>query len=249
MVEKLYYIVIIATFAFFLLTCFIVYISVVQNKKKILYKQELVKAKLEIKEQTMRHIAYELHDNLGQIASLIKINLTTLQLDDRDATALKIEDTKELTRKLIADIKSLSVSLNSDRVVHLGLIKVLKEEVERLNKIGSFSAYIDIEGEAFNPGNDTTIILYRMAQELINNIVKHSGAQRIRVLLRVSEKIFTLAISDDGMGFNPDEKLRSGGSGLLNLQNRAKLINAHLSIQSSEGNGTQVQIQLPIDFL
>jgi signal transduction histidine kinase len=219
------------------------------EEKKLLQQQffqALLQSQLEIKEQTLQHIAHELHDNLGQVASLIKINLYTLRLEDSINSRHKIEDTKELTRQLISDLKSLSISLNSDRVAQLGITKGLENEVERLNKTGQFEATLQLEGLSPALNTNTTIILYRMAQEIINNMVKHSAAKRINISLRTTENLFTLVCHDDGVGFNMDEKIKSGGSGLMNLQNRAKLIDAKLTIQSSPDNGTSIFIELPI---
>jgi two-component system, NarL family, sensor kinase len=210
------------------------------------FSQTLLQSQLEIKEQTLRHLAYELHDNLGQIASLIKINLNTIQLDDREKSAQKIEDTKELTRQLITDLKSLSVSLNGDLIAKIGLLKGIENEVTRLNKTGQFITQLKVEGLAAPLDESTTIILYRMVQEVINNIVKHSEAKHIEFLVTTSENLFTLVIRDDGVGFNLEEKINSGGSGLLNLQSRAKLIYAQFSIQSSPGVGTKICIELPL---
>lgn len=210
------------------------------------FSQTLLQSQLEIKEQTLRHLAYELHDNLGQIASLIKINLNTLQLDDRGKSAQKIEDTKELTRQLITDLKSLSVSLNGDLIAKIGLLKGIENEVTRLNKTGQFITQLKVEGLSALLEESTTIILYRMVQEVINNIVKHSEAKHIDFLATTSENLFTLVIQDDGVGFNLEEKVNSGGSGLLNLQSRAKLIHAQFSIQSSPGVGTKICIELPL---
>lgn len=247
MTESLYYIAVVASFVFFSLTVFIIYISVFHNKKKSVFRQELAKAQLEIKEQTLRDIAYELHDNLGQVASLIKINLNTLQLSDYEKSTQKIEDTKELVRQLILDLKSLSISLNSDRVVQLGFFKIVEQEVERLNKLGQLRVELTQEGPAPIINSNTTVILYRMVQELLNNILKHSAASQVTISLVASKNYFTLVIFDNGTGFDLTEKLKSGGSGLLNLQGRAKLIGADLSIKSTPGEGTQVRIELPFN--
>lgn len=210
------------------------------------FQQELMRSQLEIKEQTLKHIGYELHDNLGQIASLIKINLNTLRLDDPDKAALKIESTKELVRQLITDLKALSVNLNSDRVVQLGLIECIKNEIRTLNRTGQFKTEFVLEGFLPELSPDTAIIIYRMVQESVNNIVKHSKAKHVTISLKVVENLFTLVIDDDGEGFNPSDELRGGGSGLINLQNRAKLINAQFSIQSSPRDGTSILIEMPI---
>jgi signal transduction histidine kinase len=250
-------VIIVGTTIVILLSYFIVVFTLSYKKKQVEhtievgriqteFSQTLLQSQLEIKEQTLQHIAYELHDNLGQIASLIKINLNTLQLEDREKSSQKIEDTKELTRQLILDLKSLSLRLNGDLIVKLGLLKGIENEVERLNKIGEFATTLKVEGAAFVLDENTTIILYRMVQEVINNMVKHSQAKHLEFLLTATENLLTLVISDDGVGFNLEEKLSSGGSGLLNLQSRAKLIHAQFSIQSSSGVGTKICIELPL---
>jgi signal transduction histidine kinase len=222
-----------------------------KRKKKYLFEKlefndTLLKSQIEIQEQTLQHISRELHDNLGQVASLIKINLTTLKLHEHEKAVEKIEDTKELTRQLIADIKALSVSLGSDRLAQTGLAKAIETEVERLNKTGEFIATYQLYGSMPDIDPDKALILYRMAQEVLNNMVKHSQAKHINILLHVNENVFILAFSDDGIGFNAEEKINASGAGLRNLQSRALLINAQLHIESLPGNGTTITIGLPL---
>ena len=210
------------------------------------FSQTLLQSQLEIKEETLSHISRELHDNLGHTASIIKINLHTLKLEEPGKTLQKIEDTKELVRQLITDMKSLTLSLNSDRIGQLGIIRGLEEEADKIARTGAYTMEFKHTGP--NPAIDqnTTTILFRMAQEILNNAIKHSQATHIHILSETSENLFTLAISDNGAGFDGDEKMKSGGSGLLNLKNRARLINASFTLQSSPGNGTTVNIELPL---
>jgi two-component system NarL family sensor kinase len=210
------------------------------------FSQTLLQSQIEIQEQTLQHISRELHDNLGQVASLIKINLNTLQLNNPEKAIDKIENTKELTRQLIADIKSLSVSLGSDRITQSGLAKAIETEVDRLNKTGQFNATFLLAGSMPEIDKDKAVIIYRMAQEIINNMIKHSGANQIDISLNNHDKLFILAFRDNGKGFNVAEKLNDSGAGLKNLKNRALLINALLHIQSSPGAGSQVTIELPL---
>lgn len=210
------------------------------------FSQTLLESQLEIQEQIFRHISTELHDNLGQVASLIKLNLFTIELNDVEKARDKIENTKELTRQLLTDIKSLSVSLSSDRIAKTGLSQALETEVERLNKTGQFTATYTESGHLPLLDNDKATILYRMVQEVLNNMVKHSRAKKISVLLDASEKFITLALTDDGIGFSISEKIKSGGAGLLNLQNRAKLINAKMYTESAPGEGSKTTIELPV---
>ena len=210
------------------------------------FEQQLLLSQLEIKEQTLNHISQELHDNLGQVASLIKINLNTLSLQDTEKATAKIEHTKEITRQLIADIKSLSVSLGADRIARTGLVRALETEVERLNKTGVFEAVFSVQGSIPEPGTDKSVILYRMSQEILNNMVKHSGAKHMRISLKGLDNLFILEFNDDGAGFDLSAQKQSGGAGLGNLEKRARLINAQLIVESSPGKGTRVCIELPI---
>lgn len=210
------------------------------------FARTLLQSQLEIKEQTLQHIAFELHDNLGQIASLIKINLNTLQLKNTDQAMENIAETKDLVRQLIADLKSLSLNLNSSRVAQVGLLKGIENEVARVNKTGQFEATFLVETTIPQLDSNTTIILYRMVQEILNNAIKHSAANRLSVAVRATEKMFTLEFSDDGVGFDVAEKMNGGGSGLFNLRTRAELIKAVFSIRSSPHEGTRISIDLPI---
>lgn len=209
------------------------------------FEQTLLAAKLEIREQTLQHVGYELHDNLGQVASLIKINLHTLDLSDTEKVKQKIEDTKELVRLLIGDLKSLSLSMNPDRIVQLGIVAAAENEIARLNKIGTFEGVLLVEGPSPPIDANTTIIVYRMLQEMLNNSIKHSNSRIIKIELKVTENFFTLVCSDEGVGFDLKDVLGQNGSGLINLQNRAKLINGNLTIKSSSA-GTVVSIKLPL---
>lgn len=251
--EEIYYAVIITSVFVFVLIGIIIYALLLYLKRKrnhlvdkAVFKQTLLSSQLEIREQTLRYIGKELHDNLGQVASLIKINLNTLQLTDLQKAADKIENTKDLTRQLIADIKSLSVSLGGDRIIQKGLIKAIETEVDRLNKTGQFIASFSAEGTIPFIDNDTSVILFRMVQEVLNNMVKHSNAKHIDITAGITGNLFILALNDDGDGFEIKEEMNSGGAGLHNLYNRAGLIKAQLSINSTVNKGTHISIALPL---
>lgn len=255
--ESLTTIITIATIVVIIFVAFIVLLSYLftTKKNKILqekqllqsqFSQTLLQSQLEIQEQTLQQISRELHDNFGHIASLIKINLNTLQLDNKEKALLKIEDTKDLSRQLIADIKSLSLSLNGDRIAKTGLVAALETEVERLNKTELFTATFEHPTSLPEIENDKATIIFRMAQEVLNNMVKYSEAKLITIKLSLTDNLFILAFSDDGKGFNVADKIQNGGSGLTNLQKRAALINANLIIQSAPGEGTSISIEMSL---
>lgn len=240
---------------FLLLLVFILILSLVvryRRKKKeneLLseqYKQALLLAELEIKEQTLLHIGRELHDNLGLKASLIKLQLNTLPTIPIQGVPEKIETTKEFIRELILDIKQLAVSLNSDQVARFGLVSGLENESEKLRRTGIWQVEFKKDGAfpSFDPA--INVILFRMSQEILNNMIKHSQGTMAIIHLSTDEKKAILAFQDNGRGFDPEVAQGSGGSGFNNLKHRAKLIHADLAIESQPENGCKITIQLPL---
>ncbi|RYF89564.1 MAG: hypothetical protein EOO03_05745 [Chitinophagaceae bacterium] len=242
--------VVLSFFIFLLLIFFIVITLAVRYRKRkkenetlrVEFSEQLLKSQLEIQEETLQFVSRELHDNIGQIASLIKINLNTMPLENLGVVQTKVNNTKELVKQLITDIKLLSTSLNGDKLNKVGLMQSLQNEADRINKTGAFVA--NFEQDATIPAihNDKAIILYRMVQEVLNNALKHSGAKEISIRAGVDESNrFILTIKDDGKGFDVEEKLKDSkdtGNGLLNLQQRAKVINGYVNFVSSPGKGS-----------
>lgn len=214
------------------------------EKMRVQFSEQLLKSQLEIQEQTLQHVSRELHDNIGQIASLIKINLNTIQLQKPETAESKLENTRELTRQMITDIKLLSTSLNGDKMTKIGLAKALQNEVEKINKTGVFTAELQQTNSLPALQPEKAIIVYRMVQEVLNNALKHAEATHIYMEAGFEKNTFTLLIKDNGKGFDVAQKLADddAGNGLLNLQQRAKVINADIQFRSAPGTGTVVTI-------
>jgi two-component system, NarL family, sensor kinase len=242
---------------FFLMVFFVVIGLAVRYRKRkkeneILraqFSEQLLKSRLEIQEQTLQHVSRELHDNIGQMASLIKINLNTIQLQQPAIAETKLENTKVLTRQLITDLKLLSTSLNTDKISRLGLMRALQNEADNLERTGVFKAEFIQHNDVPAITDEKTIILFRMAQEIINNSLKHAEASEIIIQVQYEKNQFTLMITDNGQGFDVNEKiadLSDGGNGLINLRQRAKVIHAHLAFNSAPGKGTETIISMAL---
>lgn len=257
-ISEVTYLVIFGSITVIMLLVFVIAITFRYYRRNHAYRHQLtvleyeknraiLQSQLEIQEQTLQHISNELHDNIAQVASIIKIHLNTLKINDPVNAEQKIEGLKELTKQLISDVKELSVNLSGDRIVRLGLSKALETEIERINKTDLFTATFEQDDSVFSLSDDKTIILYRMAQEVLNNMVKHSNAREIKLKLSENGSEITLQISDDGDGFDVDEKFKnSTGAGLPNLKKRAALIDAELVIKSEPGAGSCFTITVPV---
>ncbi|HYG49566.1 MAG TPA: ATP-binding protein [Flavobacteriales bacterium] len=209
------------------------------------FKQALLQAEIEIKEYTLKHISRELHDNLGQIASLVKINLNMLAAGAGEKDKERINETLDLLRQMIQDIKTLSVSLNNEDLGSLRFMEAVEKDVLRVSKLKNINISCESEGNfpVLKPGVE--VFLYRMFQEMLSNALRHANATRVRLLVNVTKNNLTLTFSDDGKGFDREAALGKG-SGLANLAERCRLIGAEMSMVTKPAKGTTIQIILPL---
>lgn len=209
-----------------------------QKEMKTQFLQELLQTQLEIQEQTLKTISEEIHDNVGQVLSLAKLNLNTFESHPEQ----KLQDTKQLISKAINDLRNLSRSMHGDRIAELGLQQSLADELQILENSGEFKTSMKITGETYKLPPQNEMVLFRIVQEALNNAIKHAKAKNINLLLDYKPRLFTLTIADDGDGFDSD--LVKNGIGLKSMRNRALLIGGSCNLQSSPGNGTSVTIEL-----
>jgi signal transduction histidine kinase len=208
---------------------------------KVQYEQTILLSQLEIQEQTFKNISQEIHDNIGQVLSLAKLNLNTIhQHGNNDET---ISLTEELLGKAISDLRDLSRSLNSEKITDIGLCGAIKHELGIVEKVARVKTVFNCFDEEVPLGNEQTIIAFRMMQEILNNILKHAKATQITAEIATDENYTSITISDNGKGFDID-KLNTAetGIGLKSIQQRCKLINATCNINTAPGKGTGIQI-------
>ena len=210
------------------------------------FEQELLQTQLEIQEQTLKTISQEIHDNVGQVLSLAKLNLNTLSFSEGADKQQKIENSISLVGKAINDLRDLSRSMNGDKIADLGLQEAIENELKIIQNTGQFSTNITITGKPYKLKAQNEMVIFRIVQESLNNILKHSKAQNIVADIHYEPNLYKLFIRDDGSGFEVSS-LEAGktGIGLKNMQSRAALIGAVFSIESAGHTGTTVSIQLP----
>jgi signal transduction histidine kinase len=216
------------------------------------FQQILLESQLEIQEQTLQTISQEIHDNIGQVLSLAKLNLGTMDINRPDQLQQKIDDSKGLIGKAIQDLRDISKSLNTDYVSEMGLMQAIGYELEMIRKSGAFTTILNTEGLPVKLEAQKELIIFRIIQEGINNIIKHARASTILVQLIYGPDNFSIAINDNGTGFdltplNAGENSKFG-LGLRNMHKRAQLIGAHFTIASTLGAGTTVTLLLPLSI-
>ncbi|MCO5236300.1 MAG: ATP-binding protein [Chitinophagaceae bacterium] len=215
------------------------------------YDQEVLKSQLEIQETTLQSIAQELHDNIGQVLSVVKLSLAVLPLEKEHPAYMPLQNVREVLNKAVYDLSDLTKSLHTDRIAQIGLAESIRFDLETLRKAGLVQISMEMQGEEYRLGDQKEIFIFRIFQELINNILKHAKASQISVLLNyLSDEIFILSVRDDGVGFDLPEKKNSlspkTGVGLKSIFNRAKLIGARIAFHADPGKGTFVRMELPL---
>lgn len=221
-----------------------------EQKLRNEYEETILQTQLEIQEQTLKTISEEIHDNIGQALSLAKLKLNTLKYDQPDLLVEKINDSRELVSKAIRDLRDLSRSLNTDSIASMGLVRAIELELELFRKSG-FQTTLYMEGEIRKMEPQQELILFRIVQESLNNIIKHADAKTIRVTALYTATELDLQVEDDGKGADPEQLDMDGNSykslGLRNMSNRAGMIGGTFSINSVPGNGTIIKLSIPFN--
>ena len=210
------------------------------------FEQTLLKTQIEIQEQTLSYISYEIHDNIGQILSLAKISNLQLKKENFETSTEHID---QLLGKAVSDLRGISHNLKHNSFHQIGLHESIVQLLHTIEKTGkyttSFEAPHSEELEEFAAGND--IILFRIIQEIINNILNHASASNIDVSIEKNNTHILIKITDNGKGFDTGIiKQERQGIGLHNIYSRAKMINTDVDINSSIGSGTSVILKLTI---
>ncbi len=250
---------ILITLFILIMVVFIVFISLILQKKqldyytnlkavKFTYDKELYKAQLEIQEQTFQQISREIHDNVGQFLSLAKLSLTTLDMDSREETESGILEISEILEKALEDLRDMSKSMNPEIIRKGGLKRAIEMQVGFLQRGGKYHVTFNICGDYQTVSEQKEIILFRILQEAVNNIIRHASASDITILLSSYKEELKLLIQDNGKGFDtkypypPSRKI----GGITNMQQRAKLIDARFDIESVLGKGTTITVSTPV---
>ncbi|CAM1360087.1 conserved hypothetical protein [Tenacibaculum sediminilitoris] len=203
-----------------------------KNKKR--YEREIAETQIEIREETLRNISWELHDNIGQLLTLAKIQLQHASLEN-------LEEVSEIIAKSLTEVRALSKIINPDFINNIKLKEALNLEIERFNRLNYIDAKLTITGEEQEVNQKHGIVIFRILQEFFSNTIKHSKASKLEVFLTYKEDSIQVKAQDNGVGFDM-ERVRLKGIGLHNIKARAKLINAETKFTSEAQKGTSLII-------
>ena len=231
----------------FIVIALIILFTVFQKKKNSLveeqkeakkrFETEIAETQIEIREETLRNISWELHDNIGQLLTLAKIQL-------QNATKENINDVSETITRGLTEVRALSKLINPEAINNINLKEAVQLEVDRFNRLNFIDAKLNILGVEKEIDKKHNIIIFRILQEFFSNTIKHSKASTLKVILDYKDGFLEITAEDNGDGFSSESK--KDGIGLLNIKKRAKLINAEINFKSEKNKGTTLKIDYKI---
>jgi len=245
----IYFIVVILLLTTFAIVFFITF---QKRKNKLLqekfeaekrFERELTQSRLEIQEQTLKNVGWELHDNIGQLLSVANIQLNILSGVIEAESRSRVTDIKEIVASSLQEVRSLSKSLNNEVINYAGLEASVRNELARFERLNMINTKLEIKGDPYDLSQKDAIILFRILQEFFSNVIKHSKADLLVVSFNYTPERLEVSASDNGKGYDPESITKS--SGLINMESRAELIKTKFILLSSRNTGTSLSLSYP----
>jgi PAS domain S-box-containing protein len=209
---------------------------------------DLSRRLIRAQEEERSLLARELHDDVSQRLAVLAIEVGRAEFPTRDGTQSEaMQSVREGLVSLSEDIHSLAYRLHPSILEELGLADALRTECERRGRQGDLEVSIELGELPPAVSKDATLCLFRVAQEALNNVARHSGATAATVTLRQSDGGLLLAVSDDGVGFDPEHPGEGHRLGLASMRERVQLVNGTLDIASSPAEGTVLLAWVPVE--
>ena len=202
---------------------------------------------IEAQEQERSRIARELHDDIGQRLALLAIKLAQLQQSPPNSSELpsRIGELQKQTSEIAADIQSLSHELHSSRLQYLGIVAAMRGFCREFGEQQKVEVDFKTHDLPVPLSPDISLCFFRVLQEALHNSTKHSGVRYFEVELWGTPDEIHLTVSDSGAGFDIDAAKASRGLGLISMEERLKLLNGTLSIESQLQRGTTIHARVP----
>ena len=221
-----------------------------QSEMEILTQEQKKQfgAVLQAQEEERKRIASELHDSVGQLLSLTNLYISDAVDHIKDGTdegSVSLAKSIESLQEAIKETRTISHNLMPGALVRKGLSAACRELVRRVNDAGLLDISYNEQGIKKQPNEQIAVVYYRVLQELVNNIIKHSGATKAEVSLVRENGSLLMEVKDNGKGFDLSEAKQKGGIGLQNIFSRLELVNAFFEVDSNNKSGTTFKISLP----
>ncbi len=226
-----------------LLICFFVITIVRYQRTKVAFHRSRIREEFNYLDKERQRLAYNLHDDFGSSLSNIKLRLQCMNNLDKENTAI-IEKAESTIDDIMHKLRQFSFDLMPSVLQREGLTEALRELIDLIPASSGIKANCLCNANITDP--DMEIHIYRITQEILNNIVKHAGATRVNLILFETTANIELKISDNGRGFKKEEKMiQMKGVGLHSITARTEILKAKLYLDTDEDQGTKYHLIIP----
>lgn len=211
--------------------------------------RELSSALQSIREEEKTRIARELHDELGQALTALKMDAAAIESElEREQNALRkrTSDMKQLIDTTVASVRRISADLRPVMLDNLGLVPTLEWLASDFSQRSGVKVELDIPEENLGVSGDAATAIFRIAQEAMTNVSRHAGADRVVIELKRRGGNVVVRIRDNGKGFTRSDTRKARSFGLLGMRERAYVLGGELKISTPQGGGTQIEAVIPI---
>jgi signal transduction histidine kinase len=218
------------------------------NSRLVEYTQTLTEIyanQQTIQEQTLNHVSQEIHDNVGQLLSLVKLQLN-LAAEKGGEENLLLADARDNIGRAMMDLRDMAKGMSSDRIRLLGLYASVDQEAQRIQRTGVCEVSVTCEGQAQPMDRQKETILFRVIQECLQNIIKHAQATRVEIAFAYADSAVKIEVRDNGKGFLITRGNSLSGLGMMNMHHRIELMRGKVTVESEPGFGTKILIELPL---
>jgi signal transduction histidine kinase len=211
------------------------------------YNSTLLKTKIEMQEQALEFVSQEIHDNVGQVLSFSCLQLSNLKnaIKDPEAKA-SLTENLEVLRQAVKELRLLSHSLNTSMIEQRDLEEAIETELGRIRAFSPIKCSLEVEGVSTELHRETRLLIFRIIQEALQNVIKHAGARTVTIRMKYAPDKLGLRIIDDGKGIDMTELNGGTSLGMANMHQRAKLLKGELQVSSDGKNGTEVALNIPL---
>ncbi len=214
----------------------------------------LAKKIVDVQEQERQRVSRELHDEIGQTLTAVKLSVQNLRRQESsNSLVTHLDETIKIIEQALQQVRSLSLDLRPTLLDDLGLVSTLRWYVDRQAKWGGFKAKFIANPLEMRLPWELETTCFRIVQEAMTNAMRHANPQNVYIELVLDDRTLNLTVKDDGVGFDVSAAMdrATGGYsiGLLSMQERVSLMGGNLAIQSSRGEGTTVQAVFPVYWL
>ena len=212
--------------------------------------QALSRQLMHLQEQERQQLAHDLHDEVGQALTALKMNLQTMQrIADTSMVQNSLHDSFNILDTLLGRVRDLSLDLRPSLLDHLGLVPAIRWYAIRQAERAGLQAQVDADSLPQDLPADMAVVCFRIVQEAVTNVLRHAKATQLDVVLRTTDSGFDLIVKDNGVGFRVSESMTEvegrWAIGLVGMRERARALDGHIRIHSAPGRGTEVFAHIP----